>query len=150
MKNKGNPQELVLPEVSHLGYVTRHMERSIENLRKYCGLEFSERRVPEYFNKRYRGEPEDFKIELAFAQVGNTVYELIRVVQGRTVYEDFLNKHGEGIHHLGYETPDLTGWAEAYKEVGIEVIMCGERAGVKWAYFDTPVITVELLERTDD
>jgi methylmalonyl-CoA/ethylmalonyl-CoA epimerase len=150
MENKGDLERLILPEPSHFGYVTLDMERSIKNLQKYFGIGPFTRMIPNYFNKRYRGKPQDFKMELAFARVENIVYELIQVIQGETVYGDFLNEHGEGIHHLGYEISDLAKWTEAYKKVGVEPIMSGERMGVKWAYFNTQEIVVELLERTPE
>ena len=150
MENKGDLAKLILPEPSHFGYVTLDMERSIENFKKYFGIGSFDRMVPNYFNKRYHGRPEEFKIELAFGRVGKIVYELIHVLQGKTVHGDFLDRQGEGIHHLAYEISDLDKWTEAYKKVGIEVIMCGERTGLKWAYFNTQEITVELFERTPE
>ena len=150
MESKENIDKLVLPEPSHVGYVTRSIEKTTKDLEKYLGLEPFKRMTPNYFNKRYYSESEDFRTQLAFSRVGNMVYELIEVIQGRTVYGDFLNEHGEGIHHLGYEISDLTKWAEAYKKVGIEQIMSAERVGLRWAYFNTPGIIVELLERTPE
>jgi len=145
-----NAKRLILPEPTHIGYVSRDLERSMNYLQRYFGLQSFKIMEPEYFNKRYRQEPEDFKVRLAFARAGNMVYELIEVLKGRTIYDDFLQEHGEGIHHLGYEVSDLTKWTEAYRKVGIEPIMSAERAGLKWAYFNTPEIIVELLERTPE
>ena len=150
MESKEVVEKLILPEPTHIGYVTRDIERTMENLCKYFGVEPFKEMVPEYFNRRYRGEPGDFKMRLAFTRVGNIVYELIQVLQGRTIYEDFMKEHGEGIHHLGYEISDLATWTKAYGKVGIAPIMSGEREGLKWAYFDTPGIIVELLERTPE
>lgn len=147
MEDKENVEKLILPEATHIGYVTRDISRTMEDFQKYFGLESFTKLMPDYFNRRYRGKPGDFKMQLAFARVGNIVYELIQVLEGKTIYEDFMNEHGEGIHHLGYEISDLAKWTQAYKEVGIEPIMSGERTGVKWAYFDTPAVIVELIER---
>jgi methylmalonyl-CoA/ethylmalonyl-CoA epimerase len=150
MENKEDLEKLILPEPSHFGYVTFNIERSIKNLQKYFGIRSFTRMVPNYFNKQYHGKPQDFKMQFALARVGNIVYELIQVLQGETTYGDFLNEHGEGIHHLGYEISDLSKWTEVYKKVGIEPIMSGERIGLKWAYFNTQEIIVELLERTPE
>jgi methylmalonyl-CoA/ethylmalonyl-CoA epimerase len=150
MQSKGAVEKLILPEPTHIGYVTRDIEKTMENLCKYFGVEPFKEMVPEYFNRRYRGKAGDFKMRLAFTRVGNIVYELIQVLEGRTIYEDFLNEHGEGVHHLGYEISDLAKWTEAYKRLGIDPIMSGERTGLKWAYFDTPAITIELLERSPE
>ena len=150
MENKEDFSRLILPEPSHVGYVTKDLERSMEDLQKYFGLGPFKRMIPEYFNRRYHGELEDFKIDIGLCRVGNMVYELIQILQGRTIYEDFMNEHGEGIHHLGYEISDLTKWKEAYKQTGIEPIMGAERVGLRWAYFNTPRIVVELLERSPE
>jgi len=147
MESKEDGEKLILPEPTHIGYVTRDIERTMENFQKYFGLESFKKMVPDYFNRQYHGKPEDFKMQLAFARVGNIVYELIQVLQGKTIYEDFMNEHGEGIHHLGYEISDLAKWTEAYGKGGIEPIMSAERVGIKWAYFDTPGIIVELVQR---
>ena len=154
MAGNGDPDRLILPEPEHLGYVTRDIERTKRNLQKILGLESFTMMAPDYFNKMYRGEPEDFKAQLAVCRVGNMVYELIQVLRGRTVYEDFLKEHGEGIHHLGYEISDLGRWVKAYEKIGVKVAMSGERlamsgerAGLKLVYLDTPEITVELIER---
>ena len=130
-----------------MGYVTLDIERSMKDLQKYFGLKSFKMMVPEYFNKKYHGEPEDFRVQLAFSRAGNIVYELIQVLQGRTIYEDFIHEHGHGIHHLGYEISNLAEWTVAYRNVNIKPIMSAERVGLKWAYFNTPGIIVELLER---
>jgi hypothetical protein len=150
METKENVEKLILPEPTHIGYVTRDIQRTMENFQKYFGLESFKKMIPDYFNKRYRGKPEEFRMQLAFARVGNMVYELIQVLQGKTIYEDFMEEHGEGIHHLGYEILDLATWTKTYGKLGIAPIMSGERKGLKWAYFDTPGIIVELLERTPE
>lgn len=156
MADKGSPELLILPEPLHLGYVTRDIERTKRNMQRMLGLGSFTMMSPNYFNKTYRGEPEDFRTQLAVCKVGNVVYELIQVLQGRTVYDEFLKEHGEGIHHLGYEISDLARWLKAYKNIGVEVVMSGERAamsgergGLKFAYLNTPEITVELIARAE-
>ncbi len=150
MGDKDIPEKLILPEPTHIGYLTRDLERTIRNLQKYFGLESFTKMLPNYFNKVCYGRPEDFQYQLAFSRAGNIVYELIQVLQGKTVYQEFLETHGEGIHHLGYETSNLAGWIEAYKKDGIETIMSAERIGLKFAYFNTPEIVVELIERAPE
>jgi methylmalonyl-CoA/ethylmalonyl-CoA epimerase len=150
MEDKDIPEKLVLPEPTHLGYITRDLERTIKNLEKYFGLGSFTKMLPNYYKKVCYGRPEDFQYQLAFSRAGNMVYELIQVIHGKTVYEEFMKAHGEGIHHLGYETQNLAKWIEAYQKDGIETIMSGERVGLKFAYFNTPEIVVELIERTPE
>jgi catechol 2,3-dioxygenase-like lactoylglutathione lyase family enzyme len=50
----------------------------------------------------------------------------------------FLDAHGEGVYHLGFEVPDLAGAKSAMHEAGVAVTASGERAdGSGFAYFDT-------------
>ena len=157
MAGNEDPERLILPEPLHLGYITRDIERTKRNLQKMLGLESFTMRSPDYFNKTYRGEPEDFKTQLAVCKVGNMVYELIQVLHGRTVYDEFLKEHGEGIHHLGYEISDLGRWLKAYEKIGVKAAMSGERlamgderGGLKFVYLDTPEIMIELIERSPE
>ncbi len=143
----GDVKNLVLPQPTHVGYVTRDLERTIHDFERCFGLHSFKIMVPEYYNRRYYQEREDFEVRLAFSRVGNMVYEVIEVIKGRTIYHDFLREHGEGIHHLGYEISNLAEWIQAYRSIDIEPIMSAERIGLKWAYFNTPGIIVELLER---
>ena len=119
-------------------------------MQRYFGIGAFTEMTPDYFNKLCYGKPENFQAQLALARVGNIVYEFIQVMHGKTIYEDFMKEHGEGIHHLGYEVSDLGKWTAAYQQVGIKPIMSAERVGLKWAYFNTLEIVVELLERTPE
>ncbi|MFT3833825.1 MAG: VOC family protein [Micropruina sp.] len=50
----------------------------------------------------------------------------------------FLDAHGEGVYHLGFEVPDLAGAVATGEELGLEVIAKGRRAdGSGFCYFDT-------------
>ena len=150
MQSEGDLGRLVLPEPSHIAYVTRDIHRTMSNLQKYFGLKAFTEMIPDYFNKCCYGKPEDYKVQLALSRIGNIVYEIIQVIAGRTIYEDFMQEHGEGIHHLGYEVSNLNAWTKAYKRIGVEPIMSAERIGLKYAYFNTPEIIVELIERTPE
>jgi hypothetical protein len=48
-----------------------------------------------------RGEPQGYKMRLAIAYVGSMMYELLEPVEGPNAYKEFLDEHGEGLHHLG-------------------------------------------------
>jgi catechol 2,3-dioxygenase-like lactoylglutathione lyase family enzyme len=50
----------------------------------------------------------------------------------------FLDAHGEGVYHLGFEVPDLGIAKAAMHAVGVAATASGERAdGSGFAYFDT-------------
>ncbi len=72
-------------------------------------------------------------MKLALAQLGPVMCELIEPVQGPSSYEEFLNEHGEGLHHLGYFVEDID--AEISNMESKEFRSC--RADGAWARLAT-------------
>jgi len=149
-EDKGNADKLILPEPSHIGIVTEDLQRTVANLGITCGVKKFTYVEPAYRNRKYHGVAEPFKFRLALVRVGSFLYELIQVIHGKTIYEDFIGKHGEGIHHMGYEIENLDDWINCYQKRDIIPIMSGEREGLRWAYIDTGEIIIELLDRSPD
>lgn len=48
-----------------------------------------------------RGVPTPFTVHLASAQVGPINVELLQPVDGSSIFQEWLDRHGEGIHHIG-------------------------------------------------
>ena len=76
--------------------------------------------------------------------------------QGPTIYEEFLKAHGEGLHHLGFDTGNLDGKVTAWEAAGFKPAQTGawgekgKRGSGRFAYVDTDGIggvLVELLWR---
>ena len=55
----------------------------------------------------YLGKTSSGCWEMAFARMGHIEIELAKSIKPPNLYEDFLKKHGEGLHHLGFEVADL-------------------------------------------
>lgn len=59
----------------------------------------------------------------------------------------FLDAHGEGVYHLGFEVPDLAEALTTGAGLGLDVIAKGHRAdGSGFAYFDTRAENAVVLE----
>ncbi|MGH2387576.1 MAG: VOC family protein [Chloroflexota bacterium] len=48
-----------------------------------------------------RGVPASFTVHLAGTQVGPINVELVQPVSGPSIFQEWLDRHGEGIHHIG-------------------------------------------------
>jgi catechol 2,3-dioxygenase-like lactoylglutathione lyase family enzyme len=92
-------------------------------------------------NKVYRGQPEDFGFSCGYAYAGDTLIELCHHDHGGSVYKEWLDSRGGGMHHIGFRVsgPDEFSEAEAlYAARGVEMAMGGERQpGNRYAYYDT-------------
>ncbi|MCX6000725.1 MAG: VOC family protein [Chloroflexi bacterium] len=91
----------------------------------------------------YRGKPSQHSFKAAMAMVGPLMIELLQPLDGYGTYREFLEKHGEGIHHLGHViVPDLATVVEKMEKAGFPAVETGEPVGSargshKWAYVDT-------------
>lgn len=98
-----------------------------------------------------RGRPSPFSFRVALATVGGGTWELITPHQGRTIYDEHLEQHGEGFHHTCLLYPSMAAVREAKAELtrqGRVPIQEGSAGDVfAFGYFHFPEIgsLVELL-----
>ena len=99
-----------------------------------------------------RGEPSDYDMDLRMCRegMGGLGLELIQPLKGRSIYDEFLEEKGEGVHHVCYNVEDLDKEIADMAKAGFEVVQTGGTAGARWAYFDTDKtggMVVELGQR---
>ncbi len=58
--------------------------------------------------------------------VGRMGFELVMPLEGETIYEEFLDKKGEGLHHIAYTTNDIDSVLEKFRKAGIGVLQSGK------------------------
>ena len=141
---------LELPEVGQIAIVVADLEKAIEYYERTIGLGPFRRVEKDFDPVFYRGEKISSKWLLAFAAMGPTQYELIQPVSGPSLYREFLERHGEGLHHLGFYVDDLDERVARYRQISIGVLMEGRDATVAFAYLDTVKVggvIFELIER---
>jgi len=102
--------------------------------------------------KTVRGEPSDYDMDLRLAEggMGGVGFELIQPLKGKSIYDEFLEEKGEGVHHLAFLVDDLDKEIAEMAERGFKVLQTGARPQGKWAYFDTDKVggcIVELVQR---
>ena len=98
----------------------------------------------------FRGQNQGYTMKLALAQVGDMMYELIEPVQGPNTYEEFLNEHGEGLHHLGYLVDDIDEAIRQMETAGYKLLQSGRGFGANddgaYAYFETEGALGHIVE----
>ena len=80
--------------------------------------------------------------------------ELIEVMEGESIYADFIRDHGYGLHHFGLVVDNMEKTIAKAEEAGFSMIQDGAGFGLDgdghFAYLDTEEslgITYELIER---
>lgn len=81
------------------------------------------------------------------ADLGNVQLQLCEPPKMDCPQRRFLDEHGEGVYHLGFEVPDLDRAEASVRDAGVRVTASGRRAdGSGFAYFDTRDGTGVTLE----
>ena len=103
-------------------------------------------RVPDvYFGPdtcTYRGRPADFVAHISFSYAGDTQLELIAPVTGESVYTEFLDRAGPGLHHICMDVDDVDAAVGA-----AEVVQRGTMpGGMEFAYVSAEAAGVPYIE----
>ena len=105
---------------------------------------------PDWIQMTFRGREQGYTMKLALAQVGEMMYELIEPVKGPNTYEEFLDEHGEGLHHLGYFVDDIDAAIEQMEKAGYQILQSGRGFGTNddgaYAYFETESALGHIIE----
>jgi catechol 2,3-dioxygenase-like lactoylglutathione lyase family enzyme len=129
---------LNLPPVSHIGIVVKELDKAIAYYENVFGLGpfvWSKMRSSERY---YYGRPTDFEMIIGSCPLGPIEVELIQPVTPPTIYHDFLERKGEGLHHLGFDVEDMDERLERYEKMGIKAIQHGRGpSGGGYAYLDS-------------
>jgi methylmalonyl-CoA/ethylmalonyl-CoA epimerase len=84
-------------------------------------------------------DPDGFRnLSYRYAWIGDFQLQLVQPGPDPTPQRRFLDEHGEGVFHLGFEVPDADAADARAAELGIAPLMRGRRAnGSGFTYFDT-------------
>ncbi|MCH7722445.1 MAG: methylmalonyl-CoA epimerase [Bacteroidetes bacterium] len=109
-----------LTSIEHIGIAVRNLEESIKFYEDILGL------------KCYAiEEVEDQKVKTAFFNAGQTKIELLETTDPDGPIAKFIEKRGEGIHHIAFKTDDIKSSLKELKEKNIILINDQPRKGAE-------------------
>ena len=98
----------------------------------------------------YPGAPADPEPHRSPARRGRAEEDLIEPVRGRSLYTEFVDRHGPGLHHVAFLPPDFDASVEALQSAGLEVLARGPVGeGNRFAYFDCAGPGFSVIELLD-
>jgi methylmalonyl-CoA epimerase len=112
----------MLNKIDHVAIAVLDLESAIDRYRQLYGVEPSHREVVE-----------DQLVEEALIPVGESVVQLITPTSPDSTVARFLQRQGEGLHHVGYEVPDLVATLEQLRKEGARLIDERPRTGSRGA-----------------
>ena len=132
----------MIKQISHLGIAVKDLEESREFYRRIFRLESSDPIIGG-----------DGTIQVSMVHVGEVLIELLQPIGDQGVMAKFLEKHGEGFHHICYEVDDIQAEIASIKEAGVEVLGEPKPGAEGLSAFlhprDTHGLLVELVEKKE-
>ena len=94
----------------------------------------------------YRGQPGNFRMRLAFLETPSIQIEFIQPLEGDNNYAEWLEQHGEGLHHILFTFDDPQAIADGLQ---VPILQSGSSTihpGAIWAYLDTQDVLKCIIE----
>lgn len=101
----------MIKNISHLGVAVNDLGKAREFYRSVLGLECSDPIIGG-----------NGTINVSMVDAGNAIIELLEPRGEEGVIAKFLQKRGEGFHHICYEVEDIHAAIENVKSKGLEVL----------------------------
>jgi methylmalonyl-CoA/ethylmalonyl-CoA epimerase len=109
-----------ISHIEHIGIAVKNLQEAIDYYEKILNL------------KCYKiEEVEDQKVKTAFFQVGQTKIELLESTSPEGPIGKFIEKKGEGIHHIAFAVDGLQEALELLNSKGVQLIDSKPRAGAE-------------------
>ncbi|WP_159711959.1 VOC family protein [Geminicoccus flavidas] len=126
--------------IIQVAYLVRDLEAAMQRHWEVCGqgpwdvYEFDATKVDDFI---YRGRPATHKALLGLTWKGAVQIELIQPVSGYSIYDEHIEKHGEGLHHVKFYHADCQKAVAHYTAQGYPVIQSGRFNQDEHYYLDT-------------
>lgn len=109
--------------INHIGLCVRNLDETVPFLEKMMGAKVLQ-------TVRFE-EAGQISCEIQF---GDSKYELMEPIGTEGVAGKFLEKNGEGFHHISILSDDFDADIAHMKEMGIKIIGISETGGMRYAF----------------
>ncbi len=130
--------------IDHIGIAVENIEEAVATYEKLLGTECYKREVVE-----------SQQVDTAFFRTGQSKVELLGATSGDSVIAGYIEKKGEGMHHVAFEVEDIRAEMQRLREEGFTVLNEEPREGAdnKLVAFvhpkDNHGVLVELCQSRD-
>lgn len=105
-------------KIEHLGIAVKDMEASAKLYEALLGK-------PSYKSEKVESEG----VNTMFFEIGESKIELLEATNPESPIAKFIEKRGEGIHHIAYDVEDIYKEIERLKKAGFEMIHNSPKEG---------------------
>ena len=109
-----------ITHIEHLGIAVKSIEEQLPYYEEVLGV------------KCYNVEEvTDQKVKTAFFKIGQTKIELLEPTSEESTIAKFIEKRGEGIHHIAFAVPDVQNALSEMETKGVQLIDKTPRNGAE-------------------
>lgn len=138
--------------------VVADIEKAAEEWANILGIEkpvIESKRLVGGENYRYHGKPISCDLKVCNIEMSGWILELHQPCGGQSSFQDFLNKHGSGIHHLGFRVgEERDALVQELTKAGYDANRTvGINPGRTWTIVDTEEtlgVNINLKKIMDD
>jgi len=98
-------------KIEHIGIAVKNLKDSNELFYKLFG-------EPHYKTEEVKSEG----VNTSFFKVGDNKIELLEATKENSPINKFIEKKGEGIHHIAFDVDDIVGEIKRLKKEGFKVL----------------------------
>lgn len=129
-------------QLDHIGIAVKDLNQTLKTYQQIFHVEYSHRKkVPSQ------------QVEVAILVLGGNKIELLQTTSVDGPIGRFIDKKGEGLHHIAYWVMDLEKQISQLKKQGVSLINSTPQVGVEGQSFifinpkDTGGVLIELCQR---
>ncbi len=135
-------QTMRTARIAHIGIAVRNLDEALSLYHDTLGLPLQGRETVE-----------SDRVTVAFLPVGDTQVELLEATDPESPVARFIEKRGEGVHHVAFQVDDVEEALRAFRERGFRLIDETPRTGAGGARVafvhprSTNGVLIELCEK---
>ncbi len=109
----------MIEKIHHIGVAVRSLDESLKFYSETLGLPV-----------QASATVEEQGVKAALLTIGESEIELLEPLSPESPVGRFLERKGEGLHHICFQTPDVAAELEGLKEKGVQLIDQTPRRGL--------------------
>ena len=129
-----------LKHLDQIAVVVKDIDKAKTVMKYIFDLDPADDVVKSHKNTLYRGEPSNCKVRILVYDFCNIEIEIMSPVNDeKNLWQDFIDEHGFGLHHIRFSIQDHEGVKKALLEKGATIHQSGDSThgkGIKFAYYD--------------
>ena len=106
--------------IDHIGVAVEDLDQAVALYRDRFGM-----------REQHRETVEEQGVEAVLLEIGEGHIELIRPLGPETGVARFIERNGEGMHHVAYQTDDIDSALASVRDAGLRLIDEEPRKGIR-------------------